>query len=1466
MKPTLANRFLAALLALPATSSHAGTLFFDGGTANIATAGDGAGAGLGGTWNTTLLNWDQGAGLDHVAWDNSAAPGTIASFGGPMANNNRTITANAVNAVDLVFTSGGAIGNATRWTLASAAGTAIQLGDSATKKASFDASAMLAGSTVGVNVTGTLAGDVSGGLTLIGSNVHGTTLAATPYADYFNVPNAARVNLISFSNLGVNSFTGPVTIKNAVEIQGLAGNRYKALGPATNDVTLENGTLLFYNSNGTFDQKIAVVGTTNALSLNNNVTNTAVLSNAITSGGGAVLWSVAGTPNGRLVYSGDLSGFAGTLKVRGSATGATVIDTDSFGGTFEVESGSTLQIGNGAPRGTLGANPVVNHGAIVFNRSGDATYASAISGTGTVTKQGSGAITLAGSNTHEGLTTVTAGLLNLSGSLAGSLAVTGGRLELSGSTAGDIAVTAGTISGTGSSTGKLTLGAGTAITLAGGAVTAGLSAGSVEFFFPTSLDFASAPVAATVYDVLTYGPGGVEFPGDFVSYVRGTLNHDTVAKKFTFTAAGSASLTWHVPTGTWDQKLTPNWNAGAETFHDWDSVAFNDPGAPATVTLAGTLRPATVAVTNSAGNDYTFSGAGSLSGQGPLAKSGSGALVLATGNSHAGGTFVNGGTLRLENPTAAGSGAITLGDSTLSLFRAGATSVYANPVIASAGTSGLLTVDGSGADAGTGTNSTYTLGGIQVDGTLTVTRPAGGKGATQYNGPLSGAGTLVIGDNNGGVDLIVDATSNSRGRVFFPDLTSTFNGHVHVLERGNFLNNSLSPAYQSLTVDAGGAITLLADTAERQTTVGRFNGAGIVARNTQSGQATLVVGGADQDDSFTGIIDATLFQASGAIGLVKNGSATQTLVGAGIRPGGTSTVNDGTLKLVDTTGWASNLVFGAADSPVLEFAGSESYTMSRTITGGSANASLVKSSGGTLTLGGANPFIGSIRVDAGTLAAANNQAFGANGTTLTVADGAALDTGGILTNRDYHAIISGSGVGGGGVIVNSTLNNPTAGFRSLTLTGDATVGGSGRWDVRPLVAGEALVDLAGRTLTKTGPNLVALVNGTITAGTIQVNEGRLALTRSRWASGTVHVAAGAFLQFENNTAGQFEYGMGITLADATLTTFGNDVATAGELGLAGATTVDVAATFTHTQAGAMSGSGSMTKTGAGAFALGAADHAYAGPITVSAGTLLVNGTKSGAGELIVQAAATLGGAGNISGNTAVEAGGFIAPGDPGQPTGTLTLASATLAGTYQCQVDGAAADRVNLTGTLAVNPGASVAFSTLAAPTEEEYVIATYAGLAGDPPAFTDLPAGYDIDDSTPGVIKLVRVDGYGSWADSWTEPPLSNKAADADPDFDGVSNLLEYILGGDPRISDSGILPRATIDGAFLVLSYRRGDASEVDTTQTGQWSVNLKDWFDLVPVLVAENGADPDDMEIRIPLANTENGRLFGRLKAEQ
>ena len=70
---------LAALLAAPC--ALAASLYWDGGTADILSDGNGASGGGAGAWNTTIKNWDAGA-APHVAWNNTANAGDTAVFAG----------------------------------------------------------------------------------------------------------------------------------------------------------------------------------------------------------------------------------------------------------------------------------------------------------------------------------------------------------------------------------------------------------------------------------------------------------------------------------------------------------------------------------------------------------------------------------------------------------------------------------------------------------------------------------------------------------------------------------------------------------------------------------------------------------------------------------------------------------------------------------------------------------------------------------------------------------------------------------------------------------------------------------------------------------------------------------------------------------------------------------------------------------------------------------------------------------------------------------------------------------------------------------------------------------------------------------------------------------------------------------------------------------------------------------------
>ncbi len=143
--------------------------------------------------------------------------------------------------------------------------------------------------------------------------------------------------------------------------------------------------------------------------------------------------------------------------------------------------------------------------------------------------------------------------------------------------------------------------------------------------------------------------------------------------------------------------------------------------------------------------------------------------------------------------------------------------------------------------------------------------------------------------------------------------------------------------------------------------------------------------------------------------------------------------------------------------------------------------------------------------------------------------------------------------------------------------------------------------------------------------------------------------------------------------------------------------------------------------------------------------------------------------------------------------------------------------------------------------------------------------------DNQTSTVTVTESDPYAGWIDSFTPNPLlpddASKLPTADPDGDGIANLMEYVLaGGNPVVASLSILPTVASVGDDLVLSYTRNDESEADTTQVGQWTADLTTgvWTDVTPVVVNENGPLADDMTVTVPKSNAVNGKLFLRLKA--
>ena len=127
-----------------------------------------------------------------------------------------------------------------------------------------------------------------------------------------------------------------------------------------------------------------------------------------------------------LTFAGAISG-SGQLVASGYGSSLTLTGSNTFTGpTRLLNTTGTLSVGDGGTAGSLAGDIVFSEGkALVFNRSDASTYGGNISGDGTLTKLGAGALTLSGSSTFTGQTTVSAGtlILNSASALGPSSAV-----------------------------------------------------------------------------------------------------------------------------------------------------------------------------------------------------------------------------------------------------------------------------------------------------------------------------------------------------------------------------------------------------------------------------------------------------------------------------------------------------------------------------------------------------------------------------------------------------------------------------------------------------------------------------------------------------------------------------------------------------------------------------------------------------------------------------------------------------------------------------------------------------------------------------------------------------------------------------------------------------------------------------------------------------------------------------------
>jgi fibronectin-binding autotransporter adhesin len=255
----------------------------------------------------------------------------------------------------------------------------------------------------------------------------------------------------------VNLNQGTLILNNANAVQN---STLDTGASGTQQVTFGLAGTNTYNLGGLKGLDDLAIGA-NSLSVGSN--NQSTIYSAVISGAGALAKVGTGslTLEGANTYTGDTLVSAGTLALGNvNALQSSTLDTGASGSqavTFAVTGTNTYNLGGlkGGDDLSIGINRLS-----VGSNSQSNTYNGVISGTGGLTKVGTGTQTLTGANTYTGATTISAGSLRLgsggtTGSLSTSSAITNnGNLTVNRSNA----VTQGTdftasaITGTGSFT------------------------------------------------------------------------------------------------------------------------------------------------------------------------------------------------------------------------------------------------------------------------------------------------------------------------------------------------------------------------------------------------------------------------------------------------------------------------------------------------------------------------------------------------------------------------------------------------------------------------------------------------------------------------------------------------------------------------------------------------------------------------------------------------------------------------------------------------------------------------------------------------------------------------------------------------------------------------------------------------------------------------------------------------------
>lgn len=474
---------------------------------------------------------------------------------------------------------------------------------------------------------------------------------------------------------------------------------------------------------------------------------------------------------------------------------------------------------------------------------------------------------------------------------------------------------------------------------------------------------------------------------------------------------------------------------------------------------------------------------------GTLVKDGIGTLTVGNGSSLSGLTLSK-GYLNINGADGSSFGTLTVGDLTTMTEQGGKFWIdlgagnVADKVTANTYGNQLVNLALSGTATGT-----YTV----FDGGTSLTDTSNIKLDLFMNRGLTVDETSGISIENGVVKITVTGAASTE------TFTLTWNG----VDDEVWANNQVT-AWSRIGV------------AEERFSQGDqvvFNGEGSSEVNITGAvnPGSITVSGT-KDYSFIG----GSIQGNGA--LVKDGSGTLTLNTNIADWTGTIALNDGTLELLSdlaTVADGGQITVGGVATLAMEGNIARSTVLNAGVTisvGDGASVShtglisgdggLIKTGAGSLMLSNnANTFAGDLTVVEGILkmgsgATTSTGTLGAfniaDGSTrvISVSDGATLDMNGSVDNR-YAITLAGEGVDGMGALTNTggSAGAGSINFPKITLAADASIGGTGNICIVGPGWAATTLTLAGYTLTKTGTNTLEVASTTITAGTIDVQEG-----------------------------------------------------------------------------------------------------------------------------------------------------------------------------------------------------------------------------------------------------------------------------------------------------------------------------------------------------------------------------------------